>query len=249
MCSVNWRKFNNHIGLVFTRDESVSRAKAIPPQRFTKSGVEYLMPIDPEGKGSWLVANNAGFVFFLLNDYQGKMKAVLDNNLVMANALVSRGLLIKQLAECSTLAQIENVMSEWPYDQSQPFYLGCLSLKYQLMWHYDGQSLNHYALPQQLYSSGHPRVKEIIEQRKAFVNAFKVEKIEDLLNVHRSHLPNVDADRSFSMCMHREVACSQSLTSINIADKELTVNYWQGQPCLADPEKPITKSLMVTHIL
>lgn len=240
MCSLNWRKFDGGIGLVFTRDESVLRAKALPPQRFSKAGVEYLMPIDPVGKGSWIATNNKGLTFCLLNDYQGMMKPISDK-------LVSRGALIQKLAECATLADAEDIINTWPYHQSQPFYLCVISLNEQFLWHFNGDKLiQKETLPEQLYSSGHPEVEKIKTLRSEFANSQKISFVDDIIKLHRAHEPEVDGDRAYSFCMHRAEACSQSMTVIEINQKSIEFKYWPGQPCEANLAQPIRKSLTIT---
>ncbi|MDA8621135.1 NRDE family protein [Psychrosphaera sp.] len=240
MCSLNWRNFNTSIGLVFTRDESVLRAKALPPQRFSKAGVEYLMPVDPVGKGSWIAANNKGIVFCLLNDYQGKVKPV-------SVQLVSRGLLIQKLAESSSQSEIDSTLRNWPLKHSQPFYLSIISLNSQRLWHYDGTHLSSsQSSPEQLYSSGHPEVQSIKRLRTEFANRQVINSLSDIVNLHRSHEPLMMNDRAYSFCMHRQEACSQSMTVIEITPKSVEVKYWPGQPCEANLAKPISKTLAIT---
>jgi hypothetical protein len=50
--------------VVCNRDELRSRRRALPPSDAARS---VLMPIDPDGGGTWIAANDAGLVFTLLN--------------------------------------------------------------------------------------------------------------------------------------------------------------------------------------
>ncbi len=245
MCSVNWRQWlikgEPRIGLVFNRDESVIRPEALPPQRFSKQGVEFLMPVDPVGRGSWIALNNQGWIFFLLNDYQGQLKPITDD-------LHSRGDLIRQLATCRSFKAIKTVIKQWPIDRSQPFFLGCLSFKEQAFWHYDGnsQTIVQRDLPNQWYSSGHPKVDQIISARKSVVKKIPVNSLDALIELHRSHQPDVDGDKTFSFCMHREEARTQSMTVIELSRNEAKMSYWPGQPCEINPAQVITKHLVLT---
>jgi len=240
MCSLNWRKFNDRLSLVFTRDESVLRAPSLPPQRFAKGGIEYLMPVDPVGGGSWISANSAGFIFCLLNDYQGQLKSAQTK-------LISRGQLIKQLSECKSMEQVQHVIKCWLYEHSQPFYLLALSNTSQTIWHFDGiRAITNQPAPEQVYSSGHPDVESIQSLRAKYVKGSNPKTISDLIRLHQSHQPVVGSDLAYSLCMHREEACSQSLTVIELATGEVNMRYWQGQPCEANLDKPIAKSLLIT---
>jgi hypothetical protein len=245
MCSVNWRQFGDTIGIVFNRDESVLRTPALPPQRFAKGGVEFVMPIDPDGGGSWITMNSAGLVLFILNDYQGVMKPPSSD-------LVSRGLLLKSLASCSDLAEVEGVLQQWPLSRSQPFYLGCISNEQQLMWHFDGKPNNFSKvarlLPNQWYSSGHPEAAEIYAARQAYVDEQEatLRTLDELITLHQSHYPHVHNDRAYSLCMHRPEARSQSLTSISLGHSEVEMTHWQGQPCEMKANEVAVKSLVLS---
>lgn len=240
MCSLNWREFENSIGLVFTRDEAVNRAKAIPPQRFSKAGVEYVMPVDPSGQGSWIAVNSAGFVVFLLNDYQGRLKP-------QSPELKSRGQLVKAVAECASFAAIKKVVEGWPLAYSQPFVLGVLhqNENYRAMVHYSGLELQltWQPLPQQLYSSGDPEVADIIKARTAFVDQQRVVNLQDLISLHQSHQPYVNDNYIYSLCMHREVAESQSLTAVRLLGAEIEMSYFAGSPCQIKPANAVTKQV------
>lgn len=256
MCSVNWRKFDSHISIAFNRDESVNRAKAEIPKVFNDGKANFLMPRDPAGNGSWLAVNEYGFVFFLLNDYQGQLKS-------SAQELISRGLLIRGLASCCSLLEVTQFVASIELSKSQPFYLGMISQEKQSCWHYDGikKELQSEVLPEQIYSSGHGEAEKIIQLRKQYVSALTIETDDDLIALHKSHqpLPNLCVNNSinslinsqdtkfnleeraldvgdlrYPICMHREDAKTQSLTHIVLTDDKVEMKYWDGQPCSTD---------------
>ena len=240
MCSLNWRQFGTHIGIAFNRDESVLRAKAEAPKIFDDGNGKFLMPRDPAGNGSWLSTNQYGFVFLLLNDYQGQLKQ--DDG-----TLISRGLLIRGLASCSSLPQILQFVEQIDLTKSQPFYLVMLSQLKQTCWHYDGvkTSLSESILPQQIYSSGHPDADKIIKLRTEYVSSLNITSDEELLALHKSHQPtlngsldvkqtNTDVELSYPICMHRTDARTQSLTYITLTSDKIEMKYWNGQPCSTD---------------
>lgn len=244
MCSVNWRVFDSHIALVFSRDESVLRDKAQLPQIYNDGRGDFLMPKDPVGNGSWIAANQAGFVFFLLNDYQGVLKPVSPD-------LVSRGLLVRSLASCQSLDEVQQFISNIVLAKSQPFYLAMLSHEHQLCWHFDGKvnALQASPLAQQLYSSGYPEAAKIIQARHRYVSKIKIVNDQQLIRLHQSHQPCGDDQRqslknqvidqqtvglSYPICMHRAEAKTQSLTHITLSQNKVKMKYWDGQPCLTD---------------
>lgn len=238
MCSLNWRKLDNKIILAFNRDESVERVEALPPQRFSKNGVEYVMPVDPQGQGSWIAMNNKGLVFFLLNDYQGRLK---DNS----DSLISRGKLIQTLATCPSIEKVNETVTQWPLEQSQPFVLGILSLdsRHSKMFHYDGitEVLSPQPLPNQLYSSGDPNVEAIIKHRTEYVDQKNINSMQDLMALHQQHEPYIDDGYIYSLCMHRPEAESQSMTLIEVTRSEMVMEYYAGAPCKATLENKVRK--------
>jgi Transport and Golgi organisation 2 len=53
--------------VVCNRDERRTRAPALPPIRLGVGATSAVMPIDPDGGGTWIAASSAGVVFVLLN--------------------------------------------------------------------------------------------------------------------------------------------------------------------------------------
>jgi len=240
MCSLNWRQFDSHIAIAFNRDESVAREKADIPKIFDDGNGKFLMPRDPVGNGSWLSANQYGFVFLLLNDYQGQLKQ--DDG-----TLISRGLLIRGLASCRSFSQIVTFVDKIELTKSQPFYLVMISQSKQTCWHYDGIKtvLHESILPQQIYSSGHSDAHKIIQLRTEYVSSLNITSDEALLAMHKSHKPflntvsdfenaKVEGELSYPICMHRADARTQSLTYIKLTPSKIEMQYWDGQPCSTD---------------
>ena len=209
MCSFVWQVFDQELVVFFNRDESVMRPKAEPPQIFKDQQTGFIMPKDPQGQGSWIAANSRGFVFVLLNDYQGALKHGED--------LVSRGLLIRTLANCTSWSEINYTMEQWPLSTSQPFKLGALTTERQQHWQYDGRlsKLQAERLPHALFSSGHPKVNDIIEKRNHLLAGTTIENKQQLLNIFKGHYPQdlaggAGKGDSYSFCMHRDDARIQS---------------------------------------
>jgi len=236
MCSLSWRRFNDGLSLAFTRDESVLRPAAELPRVFIDEGIKYIMPRDPAGNGSWIAVNDTGLVIALLNDYQGVLKPPGVH-------LNSRGLLVRQLATCRTLEDVNNVIADWSLPFSQPFQLAVFFKDEELLWHYDGKanSISARPLSFHLFSSGHPDASAIIAARQAWVQRLNLDTESKLLALHRAHQPQrpltgntSKEDRAYSFCMHREEARSQSLTLIRVTEGKVMMRYWNGQPCETD---------------
>lgn len=237
MCSLSWRVFEDHLCVVFNRDELHSRSRALQPQLFNSAQADYLMPKDPDGNGSWIAANEHGLVITLLNNYQGQLKPQSDE-------LMSRGLLVKQAAKKKTIEQIAELMAGLELAQIQPFTLCVLSRNQQRMWQYDGieSQLTMQILPEHVFSSGDPLARESINLRHQYVKREVVDSVQQLLDFHQHHLDNPHHKGRFGLCMHREEGGTQSMCHVSVYSNETQFHYYDGPPCqTADYSEHIIK--------
>lgn len=252
MCSFNWRKYDGKVVAFFNRDESVTRKEAEPPCIFNDGKGQFIMAKDPEGQGSWISCNEYGLAFFLLNNYQGKLKTNIQ-------PLRSRGLIIRDLASCRSQAEALRYIEKLNLNHYQPFNLVMLTRNSQLMWLYDGVISKLVSRPAEpsVFSSGHWLAEDIINQRQQYMLQFKSLSEAQLQAIHKSHEPLLDCkideniaevedgDLSYAFCMHREDACSQSMTKVVLTDNAVQFDYWQGQPCQSDEKPTFSVSLAI----
>lgn len=249
MCSFSWHRFEPQLAVVFNRDESRLRPVAEPPKVLQDQRTRFIMPKDPQGQGSWIAANEYGFVFVLLNDYLGLMKSEYE--------LISRGLLIRTLANCMSWSEVLYTVEQWPLGQSQPFQLGVLTLTRQQFWHYDGvvSKLKAQSLPKSLFSSGHQDAKAIINRRREYMTTLSPRSVAELVHTFRGHHPSGGKGSSHdlvtgnctSFCMHRDDAHTQSLSCIQVYTDKVTFEYWDGQPCEVDRPSKVSLALSTTN--
>lgn len=114
MCSVTWFLSDTGYQVFFNRDEQKSRALALPPAIYDRQGVSVMMPLDPQGQGSWISLNQFGLSLCLLNNYQGR---------VPDGTLISRGVLLKSLAGSSSIEQITLAFEKLALSRFAPFTL------------------------------------------------------------------------------------------------------------------------------
>ncbi len=93
--------------VVCNRDELLTRAAALPPTLWAAGRQQALMPIDSQGGGTWIAANDAGLVFVILNVNDGLPARAGD---------ISRGTIIPTLVGCGAvsraLAQAQQIQAE-----------------------------------------------------------------------------------------------------------------------------------------
>jgi hypothetical protein len=118
MCTASWFFHQHGYHLFFNRDEKKSRARALPPSTFATESGTALMPIDPDGGGSWLGVNSAGWTFALLNYYQGE---------IPDGPLTTRGAVVRAALNCTTARQVDALLTSLPLQSYAPFSLLCLA--------------------------------------------------------------------------------------------------------------------------
>lgn len=95
MCTVTFLPMGDHLRVMANRDERHDRPAAHPPHISRAGGALALLPIDPQGGGTWIAATSSGLVFALLNGH-GEVSSTAP----------SRGRLILEMLDCADLRQV-----------------------------------------------------------------------------------------------------------------------------------------------
>lgn len=237
MCTVSWLLKDDGYQVFFNRDEQKSRAQAVPPTPFCHQGVEYLMPVDPDGGGSWIATNEHGQSICLLNYYQGN---------VPKGVLTSRGLLVKSLAAFQNYAQVDEYLQSIDLKSFAPFSL--LIFEPDLTRHHStvkgvcwtGQSLV-YIRPNPPLISSSVDYQKAFELRSECYQAYTSThaNVDQLLEFHASHIPSKG---HLSTCMHRKDAHTVSFTHILVTSSEKGMSYHPGSPCCGITESYLTQN-------
>lgn len=231
MCTASWLLDETGYQVFFNRDEQIGRAKALPPAQFTsEQSINYLMPVDPVGKGSWIATNEFGLTLCLLNFYQGE----LPNG-----ELVSRGQLVKSYAHYSNAEALIADFTTLSLTQYAPFTLVIFDTQLSseqghvkaLQW--DGKTLVD-SLPLPPLISSAVDADNVRASRRSLFSKFNAieENTTSRLLFHHSHEPE---QGHFSPCMHRDDAHTVSFTHITVTKATIQVNYQDGSPCLQSP--------------
>lgn len=215
MCSASWRLRPEGTRLWFNRDEQWQRPVAEPPMLGESKGRKWLAPRDPQAGGTWLVLNDAGLAFALLNAYPATHPRLPQGQR-------SRGLLVKELASMPDLACAKAHLQSVSLANYAPFTLLGLTRGQATIWQWNGQQLTHAIettdRPQFLTSSSYaPRN---VAQRRAqhFAGKTSCEALEAL---HRGE----GAPGPATVCAQRADAGTVSLCVIEINDKKASLHY------------------------
>lgn len=227
MCTVSWLVEGNDYHVFFNRDEQRSRSLAVPPQVINITETKALIPIDPDGNGSWISSNEFGLTLCLLNYYQGSKPQ---------GVLISRGLLLKSLSAFSTVEAINQHLQKLPLDRYASFTLLAFGLDksgqvIQQTWQWNGAGLTTIELSSPFTSSS-VKFDEVSESRLSLAKQLPTPlTVNALIGYHQSHEP---AKGYLSVCMHRDDAKSVSFSHIHVGAGKTVFNYKNGSPCSSE---------------
>jgi len=214
MCTLSWRESEEDLEIFFNRDELKTRSRADPPRLFTSpSGTRYLAPIDPDGGGSWMAANERGLLVCLLNRW----------HIDAPPATRSRGAIILSLIDCESIDDIAEQLPDLAKD-TKPFDLIAFSGKEKVGYSWDGEVLSPFAPDLPLTSSSF-RFEDVRDARfKSF--ATKSCSLETF------HADDDETPSAYTVRMNRPDAQTWSRSQVRISTKGIDWSYWEEFPNL-----------------
>jgi hypothetical protein len=227
VCTATWLRSTSGYTLFFNRDESPTRAAAIPPETRTIEGVTVLAPIDGDFGGTWIGVNRGGATVALLNRYQ-------DSTLPGVRGRISRGLLVKSLLPSPNITATLATLQRTDLRDYAPFTLLALEPGHDVAiadWNGSSLVVSYRAEPGVIRTSHGEAAAEVDRSRRALYDEFvraRGATFTSLLAYQSSHLPERGSQ---SVCMHRAQANTVSLTVVDVADDLITMLYTPGPPC------------------
>lgn len=229
MCTLSFLPENGGFHLLMNRDEQRSRPQALPPRLHHSRKMRSIYPSE-QGGGTWIGVNNAGICAALINWYS---KPRLTDR-----PAFSRGLLIPTLLAARNGEEASFLLRSLPLDKLAPFRLFLFDAREQGITSLssDGISFEERKLPWERshwFSSGYDEPAAMRIRGELAVNASgesDAGTLAWLRRLHRSHDPE---EGPFSICMHREDACSVSMTEVTLVNEKAELTYHAGLPCQA----------------
>ena len=230
MCTVTWLQSGDGYQLHCNRDERHTRLLAADPLTQSRHGARFIAPLDGNHGGSWITVNQFKITLCLLNRYVSANSSRDDEKMYR-----SRGLLLLDLVDSRSLAEVRDRINTIRLEGFQPFTLIGLepgTLAVLLDW--TGRNLLHQsnsesALP--LVSSSFDQRGVEISRRRLFDRMMgeRGQTDSELLHAfHASHLPHRGA---YSPCMHRADASTVSHSLVKVAGDRIEFSYFPGAPC------------------
>jgi hypothetical protein len=210
--------------LVCNRDESVSRPAALPPVRRMSGRVPVWYPYDPQGGGTWVVANGHGLAVALLNRQQPPSPAVG----APGSARPSRGRIALMLAGAGHISAVRAAMTAIDQSRYAAFRLVAVANGEVAIVTSDGRRLRmeeaRLETPIVLTSSSlsdgeaerrrRPLFDELVVRARDFLAG------QEVFHDHRwPHCPE------FSVRMRRSDARTVSRTVVDVAGRRVSLTY------------------------
>lgn len=220
MCTVTWWRGPDRYEVLFNRDERRTRPPGLPPQvRIAAGGARFVAPLDPQGGGSWLAANEHGVTAGLLNHYEREAAAAPADP-------VSRGLLLLGLMDATSAAALAEQAAARASGRFAPFLLLAFDVAgvHQVRWDGARTETNRLDDADRPVSTSSFEPARVIACRRARYAALAgaAPTPEELERYHFS----VDAAGGpCSVCMTREDARTVSFSRVRIAPEQITFDY------------------------
>lgn len=238
MCTVSWIHDPGGYHLFANRDENKNRAPAAAPQMERVEGVRFLAPLDPDGGGTWIAANEYGISLCLLNG------ANLSERPAAApeSPARSRGLVVRDLIMAGSSAEFRSRLLALDLARVAPFTILALETGRPAMaGEWNGTDLvivNSAEAYMPLASSSYDGAGARRRRRRELREMAESEGGIDsglLFEFHSSHGNGADA---YSTCMHRPDAETVSFSHVRVTPEEIRFWYSPAAPCkLVAPEE------------
>ncbi len=239
MCTVSWFVTPKGYELFFNRDESKKRAEALAPEKFTSATVDFLSPTDLQGGGSWVATNQLGITVCLLNLYT-------DIDLEESEHYFSRGKIIRDIAYLASLDEIYQHITKFDLSFFRTFRVFAIDSSGKnilIAWNGEKLTIEHDASAPK--SSSSVDTQKVVAGRKALFKEVGLQNSTDraaFFAYQRSHEPN----KNYSVCVHRELTQTVSLSHIVVDDQSVVFDYFNGSPC--ENLEPISQEISRTSI-
>lgn len=235
MCTVSWRLDADGYEVLFNRDELRTRSEGLAPLLQHATGIDFLAPIDPDGGGTWITANQAGITLCLVNGYR-------DSTAPSQVDWRSRGRLMTDLAGIEHRSQVgpalRQQVEDHPYRSLRLLAFGAGTSPRGWRWNgrSGGQVEEFDPIPPVTSSSldaeGAARLRS-----ELFAAVPVPPTSDDLLALHRQH---ADGPSALTPCMHRQDARTVSLTRVRVGIESVRMEYAPGPPCRTALGEPLT---------
>lgn len=217
MCTVSLVATGERLRVMCNRDEQHARPEACHPRtQATRDGFA-LLPIDPQGSGTWIAATSSGLVL-----------AVLNGDGPAPPGAVSRGRLIPALLDGRTIAEVVERAealrgTPWP---AHRLVVANRARAVELRVRPRGVSVREMSLATPLMlTSSSLEAGVVIPERRALFSSRVVGAADPLAAQDAFHRLRLDGRAWASVDMRRHDAATHSITTVDVALDRIAMRY------------------------
>jgi len=197
--------------------------------------VPYLAPRDMEAGGTWIAVNALGLTLAITNQYPSPPSAPPADK-------VSRGLLVSEWIDSADINEVAARAESLDAERYEAFSLVALQPGRPVTvvdWDRRQIGLRQQEQPGFILTSSGavpPNLEQV--RRAVFQSAIARHGLtaEAMEWAHASHEPERGV---LSVCMHREVAATVSLSAIQVDPHQIAFRYTPGPPCVTQPDNAV----------
>ena len=213
MCTVSVVPCGDGVRLLCNRDERRDRTPARPPKLIRCGNRTAIVPVDPDGGGSWIGVNDAGLAIALINRPAG----------CGSRGAESRGLIVTRLLRESSLEGCASATSTMDARRYQPFRLVAVQAGRALLADADGSRVCRRA-----FDVSQPRMLTSSSVDAAATAAFRGERFQTIVLAARGdraaaqqqfHCQKDPERPSVSVLMSRAEARTVSRTTVDLGPR------------------------------
>jgi len=224
MCTLSFAPSTEGFHLLMNRDEQLSRPVALPPKKLSCGTLSAIYPSEVSG-GTWIGINEHGLTLALINWYSTPQ--------LQETPALSRGAIIPKLLAMDSVSTVEEELHHLPLARVSPFRLILVSSQDQSLYEFRSDSVTCQRISfswarTHWFSSGFEEAEAMKIRGQTCGKKSGLDILALLRNLHSSHTPEKGP---FSICMHREDACTVSHTEINTTNEQATMSYYDSSPC------------------
>ena len=236
MCTLTWwRESAGSYEVYFNRDERKTRAMAEPPRLREREGVSFLAPIDPDGGGTWMLANERGLLVCLLNRWHEQAEGMMPSR--------SRGQVVMEMAALENVPAVEERLRLEDLEGVLPFKIVGFDPVGERAWTWNGSELAAERNPElPLYSSSFHYAEVRIARLRRFQELCCSQRMgSNLLGLY--HSDTEDNPSPFTPRMLRSDAQTMCRSSVSVRNGNVTWTYLEERPELAGEPRRLEASL------
>lgn len=229
--------------IAFNRDESRKRPPGLPPSKIQSETGQSVYPLDPQGSGTWIGANEYGLSGALLNHNPDPGKRPPFLQVLNQKEWTTRGRIVPDALRFTNVPDAMEDLKRLPFGDYLPFRLVLIDGFHHGMILWDGlqvhRSIQERSFQPLFYTSSGMGDDLVYEIRAPIFRRYLLEQTQSEERQDLFHSQFWEDRPHVSICMSRHDAKTVSYSTISYQDSQILFQYNGFAPCESD-RKPVT---------